>query len=51
MSDAVPPPNCPKCQQLMSLGLVIPKVGVHPEIRSFKCRACGEVLTKATDEK
>jgi DNA-directed RNA polymerase subunit M/transcription elongation factor TFIIS len=41
------PPKCPKCQELMAAGWqVVPRVLDHPEIRKFRCSACGDVLTE-----
>jgi uncharacterized Zn finger protein len=38
---------CPSCGGAMSLARVLPKFGPHPELRTFKCEACGEVDTRA----
>jgi hypothetical protein len=37
----------------MALARIVPKLGPYPELRSFKCRDCGEVetLTVAIREK
>ncbi len=36
-------PSCNGCGQTTALAYVIPKLGPHPEMRSFKCPGCGEV--------
>jgi hypothetical protein len=38
-------PTCARCGGLMVVAYSVPKLGPHPEIRSFKCPACGEVET------
>jgi hypothetical protein len=50
MADATTPPHCPTCQEPMRLGHVIPRFAGHPEIRSFQCSACGEVLTMVEND-
>jgi hypothetical protein len=45
MTELLKNPHCPKCRQPMTLAHVVPRLAVHPEIRSFACRPCGEVVT------
>jgi len=33
----------------MKLKRVVPKVAAHPELRSFECSACREVITEAAE--
>lgn len=47
MSEFAPPP-CPACASPMKLARVIPAVAGHPELRSFECADCREVLTVET---
>jgi hypothetical protein len=42
-------PSCPKCQTSMALMRVIPRVGSHPEIQTFQCRVCREVLKEVKE--
>lgn len=44
MSEPALPP-CPACESPMQLSRVTPAVAGHPELRSFECAGCGEVLT------
>jgi hypothetical protein len=39
------PQLCPACENPMQLSRVTPAVAGHPELHSFQCAACGEVLT------
>ncbi len=48
MSDAFA--LCPKCKQPMRLVRVVPALAGHPELQSFKCRACGEVTTRPVED-
>jgi len=34
----------------MRVVLVVPAVARHPELTSYACRVCGEVVTMADDE-
>jgi hypothetical protein len=45
MSPNDPPPTCPHCGASMQLARVTPRAFGHPELRSFECRACREVVT------
>jgi hypothetical protein len=38
-------PTCAPCGGMMVVAYVVPRLGPHPEIRSFKCPGCGEVET------
>jgi DNA-directed RNA polymerase subunit RPC12/RpoP len=42
-------PACPACGSRMRLVHVVPRLGAHPELRSFRCTACDEVVTSADD--
>jgi hypothetical protein len=43
-------PGCPGCGEPdMPLDRVLPRFGPHPELRTFKCDACGEVQTMTLD--
>jgi transposase-like protein len=44
MSETTAPP-CPACTNPMHLARVTPAVAGHPELRSYECAHCGEVLT------
>lgn len=44
MSEPAPPPY-PACTQPLQLVRVTPAIAGHPELRSFKCADCGEVIT------
>jgi len=41
---------CPACGNPMRLAAVVPRVAGHPELRSFKCMSCNEVITKPVDK-
>ena len=49
MVDCVKEPPCPRCGAPMQLKRVVPRVSVHPELRSFECRACREVITQTVE--
>ena len=40
---------CPHCGKPMRLAQVIPALGALPELLTFECKPCGEVITKAKD--
>jgi hypothetical protein len=40
---------CPECGGTMKLAWIVPGIAHHPELRSFKCERCGEVVTKSVD--
>jgi hypothetical protein len=42
--------SCPKCGATMRIVLIVPAAPRHPELITYACRACGEVVTK-TDGK
>jgi transposase-like protein len=48
MPNAAEPPECPHCQKPMRLAFFVPKLASYPEIQSFKCADCNEILTKET---
>jgi uncharacterized Zn finger protein len=37
--------DCHICGEAMRLARVVPKLGPHPELRSFRCGSCGEIRT------
>jgi len=41
--------TCHSCGGLMVVAYVIPKLGPHPEVRSFKCPACDAVEAHVTE--
>jgi len=45
MDDTHPNLDCPACGEAMSLARVTPKLGPHPDLFTFECGGCGEVLT------
>jgi len=48
--DTADAPACPKCGQRMQLVRIIPGSFSIPELRSFACRPCKEVITKACED-
>jgi hypothetical protein len=48
--DDDPAPACPKCDEPMKLDRVTPRFAGHPELRTFACVACREVLTFSEGE-
>ena len=44
------PPPCPKCGGEMRVTLVVPRLGSHPELTSYTCNACNEVVTTVDGE-
>jgi hypothetical protein len=40
---------CPKCAHPMRLNYVVPKQTGLPELKSFRCFVCNEVVTKAAE--
>ena len=38
-------PHCPRCQCKTVLVRTFPKVGGFPELRSYRCVVCEEVVT------
>jgi len=42
-------PACPACGGGMRLVHSVPRLGAHPELRSFRCTVCDEVVTHADD--
>ena len=43
------PPDCPKCGARMTLAKITPKLGGLPELHTFRCEGCGEVMTDEVD--
>ncbi|MFN3657872.1 MAG: hypothetical protein ACK4UO_11510 [Pseudolabrys sp.] len=39
-------PDCPHCGEPMRLARVVPALAGHPELRSYECSDCREVLTE-----
>jgi hypothetical protein len=50
MIDTDNPPTCPNCREPMRIGHVVPRLAGHPEIRSFQCGSCGEVIVEVEGE-
>jgi transposase-like protein len=46
MRETAKPPECPNCNGQMKLVRLVPKVMGLPELQSFKCGECNEVLTR-----
>jgi hypothetical protein len=42
-------PACPACGGRMRLVHIVPRLRAHPELRSFRCAVCDEVVTRADD--
>ena len=42
-------PTCRRCGAPMTFANPVPTLGPHPEIRSCKCPACGEIETPVTE--
>lgn len=42
--------DCPKCGDTMQLARVTPRLGPHPDLLTFRCDACGEVVTTVGDD-
>jgi hypothetical protein len=45
MDDPDQPRDCDICGHRMRTAYVLPKLGPHKELRSFKCDNCGDVRT------
>jgi transposase-like protein len=45
-----PDTECPNCGNAMRLAHTVPKFGGLPELQSFRCFYCNEVLTVAIAE-
>jgi hypothetical protein len=37
--------QCPQCEGTMTLVRITPKIGALPELRSYRCGECEEVIT------
>jgi len=48
--DEVYPRSCDICGTAMRLVRLMPKAGPLPELRTFRCDACGHVRTEETEE-
>jgi transcription elongation factor Elf1 len=42
-------PDCPACGALMAFVATVPKLGGLPELRTFNCEVCGEVITNEVE--
>jgi hypothetical protein len=51
METRGPTEICPECGGVMRLAWTVPGIAQHPELRSFKCEKCGDVVTKSADGK
>ena len=49
MTSDGPVQDCPTCGDTMQLARVTPKLGPHPDLLTFRCDACGEVMTTVGD--
>ena len=45
------PPACPSCGKPMALARTVPRLGRHPELRSFWCAPCREVSTISVEDR
>jgi hypothetical protein len=43
------PIDCPKCGAPMKLIGILPRIGVHDELRTFKCDAGRRIETRVVD--
>jgi transposase-like protein len=50
-SDNPNAPICPSCGRPMELARITPRLGGLPELQTFVCRACGETLTEAVENR
>jgi hypothetical protein len=41
--DSLPPRPCGDCGREMTLAALLPRLGALPELRSYRCAACGNV--------
>jgi transposase-like protein len=42
-------PDCPACGALMEVVATVAKSGGMPELQTFKCEVCAEVITKEVE--
>jgi len=42
--------TCPRCGKPMRLARSIPGIGALPELLTFACKECGEVITVAKED-
>jgi hypothetical protein len=49
ISEIEPIPICPRCEGPMRLERVTPRLGANPELRTYVCQPCHEVLTFSDD--
>lgn len=38
---------CTQCGGRMRLARILPQIGVYPELRTFECGRCAQVMTEA----
>lgn len=50
MDKDAPAHDCPNCGDIMRLARVTPKLGPHPDLLTFRCDGCGEVMTQVGDD-
>jgi hypothetical protein len=43
--DLADPPTCACNGEALELVLTVPRVGPFPELRTYRCRDCGHVVT------
>ena len=46
-----PAPYCPSCGAAMRFVRSMPTIGGLPELQTFECRACGVLITDASEPK
>jgi hypothetical protein len=48
--DEPKPPCCPQCSGDMVLARIFPRFSPHPELRTFQCIDCGQMVTIEIEE-
>jgi len=43
-------PDCLACGALMVFVVAVPRLGGLPELQTFQCEVCGEVITNEVEE-
>jgi len=46
VNERSPDISCPNCAAPMAHVATLPKFGVHPELRTFRCESCRHVETQ-----
>lgn len=41
---------CPRCGKPMRLARTIPRLGALPELLTFECKLCAEVITREEED-